>query len=134
MCLQAITCCLFFQNNYNVSSNGGTLDLLQRRGPDKSKSIELHVAKYKITFAASVLHMQGINVTEQPAVSNTGNLLLFNGEIFGGIEVQFSIMCKSLYLIETLLCLRKGIYDYIRKGETKKIFLRFIWSGILDLL
>lgn len=36
---------------------------------------------------ATVLHLRGTN-TSQPVEDESGNILLWNGEIFGGLQVQ----------------------------------------------
>ncbi|KAF8942877.1 hypothetical protein BGZ47_006047 [Haplosporangium gracile] len=41
-----------------------------------------------MTFYGAVLHLRGDIVTRQPHVSSTGNILLWNGEIFDGIAVD----------------------------------------------
>ena len=41
-----------------------------------------------MTFYGAVLHLRGDQVTRQPHVSFTGNVLLWNGEIFDGIAVD----------------------------------------------
>lgn len=38
-------------------------------------------------FAAAVLWMQGLEVTPQPSLDNSGNLLLWNGDVFSGCLV-----------------------------------------------
>ncbi|KAF9916373.1 hypothetical protein BX616_003924 [Lobosporangium transversale] len=42
----------------------------------------------EMTFYGAVLHLRGDRVTRQPHVSKTGNILLWNGEIFDGIFVD----------------------------------------------
>lgn len=46
-------------------------------------------------FHASVLHMRGDVVTSQPFVSKDGDVLLWNGEIFDGLEVRPGLSCLS---------------------------------------
>jgi asparagine synthetase B (glutamine-hydrolysing) len=60
--------------------------LLLRRGPDKLNKhvISEHVSQ--ITFLSSVLHLRG-DFTPQPIIDQSGNILIWNGEIFGGIDV-----------------------------------------------
>lgn len=36
----------------------------------------------------SVLHMRGQEIVSQPVMGEDGNILLWNGEIFGGIHVH----------------------------------------------
>uniref|UniRef100_A0A8C4TTN7 Asparagine synthetase domain-containing protein 1 n=1 Tax=Erpetoichthys calabaricus TaxID=27687 RepID=A0A8C4TTN7_ERPCA len=61
---------------------------LQRRGPDCSR----HVSRrdpgsgYECRFSGHVLHMRG-PLTPQPLEDDDGNVLLWNGEVFGGVPV-----------------------------------------------
>lgn len=43
---------------------------------------------FELRFHASVLHMRGPEVTEQPFESPEGDVLLWNGEIFDGLAVR----------------------------------------------
>ena len=53
---------------------------LRRRGPDASGS----AVAGGLYFAASVLHIRGDTaVTQQPHIDGAGNVLLWNGEVFG---------------------------------------------------
>lgn len=52
---------------------------------DTQSSNDIHV---ELTFYGAVLHLRGDTVTRQPHVSGTGNVLLWNGEIFDGIPVD----------------------------------------------
>lgn len=54
---------------------------LSKRGPDNVEVIE---AKPGLSFIGAVLHIQGEEIMKQPAVDEMGNLLLWNGEVFGG--------------------------------------------------
>ena len=40
-----------------------------------------------LLLIGSTLHIRGSSVTEQPLKDSNGNVLLWNGEIFAGIEV-----------------------------------------------
>lgn len=61
---------------------------LTNRGPDYNKDVTRTVTypEYKCLFSAHVLQMRG-GLTPQPLQDSAGNLLLWNGEIFGGLEV-----------------------------------------------
>ena len=65
---------------------------LQRRGPDhtnkKDCSIKNDHGKFCLSLVGTVLHLRG-SKTPQPLEDRHGNILLWNGEIFGGIEVNF---------------------------------------------
>ncbi|XP_013787823.1 asparagine synthetase domain-containing protein 1-like isoform X2 [Limulus polyphemus] len=63
--------------------------ILKRRGPDASSSKIIYIRdKVKAIFFASVLHLRGTSVVQQPYEDSYGNLLLWNGEIFHGLEVD----------------------------------------------
>ncbi|CAD5123732.1 DgyrCDS12049 [Dimorphilus gyrociliatus] len=62
-------------------------DCLKKRGPDSWLEKSIHNSAYCLHFFGSVLQMQG-NLTKQPLEDNLGNILLWNGEIFGGINIE----------------------------------------------
>jgi asparagine synthetase B (glutamine-hydrolysing) len=65
--------------------------LVGRRGPDADK-ILLHTTWSRLSAAVAgyVLHLRG-ELTPQPLTNDHGDFLLWNGEIFGGIEVYSQI-------------------------------------------
>ena len=48
--------------------------------PSDRISIELH---------ASVLHLRGKGTVKQPVVGDSGDCLLWNGQVFHGLDVRF---------------------------------------------
>ncbi|CAJ1078694.1 asparagine synthetase domain-containing protein 1 [Xyrichtys novacula] len=62
---------------------------LKRRGPNFSQDLTVRGSNpcYQCLFSAHVLHMRGL-LTPQPFQDDAGNVLLWNGEIFGGIPVR----------------------------------------------
>ncbi|BGP57132.1 hypothetical protein JCM8202v2_004772 [Rhodotorula sphaerocarpa] len=63
------------------------------RGPDASGECTRQVdhddgSKLELRFYGSVLHMRGDTVTPQPLIAPSGDALLWNGEIFDGLEVD----------------------------------------------
>lgn len=64
-----------------------------RAGPDASDSLIRHVQvrpkqpHWEMRFHASILHMRGKQVTVQPFTAPNGDVFLWNGEIFDGVEV-----------------------------------------------
>ncbi|XP_074599420.1 asparagine synthetase domain-containing protein 1 [Brevipalpus obovatus] len=56
--------------------------LLRNRGPDFTDCKTLKIDQLHLLFMASVLHMRGTSLTQQPVLDDHGNILLFNGEIF----------------------------------------------------
>ncbi|XP_063070044.1 asparagine synthetase domain-containing protein 1 [Engraulis encrasicolus] len=61
---------------------------LTNRGPDHSQDVTKSVIcpDFRCLFSAHVLHMKG-RLTAQPLQDTVGNLLLWNGEVFGGLAV-----------------------------------------------
>ncbi|KAF1382252.1 hypothetical protein PFLUV_G00141790 [Perca fluviatilis] len=64
-------------------------DLQDIRGPNLSQDLTVRGTNpsYRCFFSAHVLHMRGI-LTPQPFQDNAGNVLVWNGEIFGGLPVM----------------------------------------------
>ena len=64
--------------------------VLRRRGPDAQAEVvvgELHTTGFELHLTAAVLHMRGDACRPQPLRSDAGDVLLWNGEIFGGVAV-----------------------------------------------
>ncbi|KAM3608338.1 uncharacterized protein V6R79_023337 [Siganus canaliculatus] len=62
------------------------LEHLKRRGPSSSRELRVTDGCYHCLFSAHVLHMRGL-LTPQPVQDAAGNVLEWNGEIFGGLPV-----------------------------------------------
>ncbi|XP_073329194.1 asparagine synthetase domain-containing protein 1 [Pagrus major] len=60
---------------------------LKRRGPNLSQDLTVRGSCYQCLFSAHVLHLRG-RLTPQPVEDNAGNVLEWNGEIFGGLPVK----------------------------------------------
>ena len=78
-------------------------ELLSNRGPDLHGSchVNMHVGpkfdhKIKAEFYGHVLHLRG-SPTQQPLNDSNGNILLWNGEIFGGDFHVYLIYYSSLF-------------------------------------
>lgn len=76
-------------------------------GPDASNTLSLKVStdegtKLELRFFGSVLHMRGDKVTPQPLVSIAGDVLLWNGEIFDGVEVCSFLRRREIATSATL--------------------------------
>lgn len=72
-------------------------DLIQwisARGPDSLRTYKVQSSEpnsqqsLELTFTSSVLHLRGREVTVQPLVSNTGDVLCWNGEVWQGLDVH----------------------------------------------
>ncbi|KAL5021075.1 hypothetical protein ScPMuIL_000230 [Solemya velum] len=88
--------CLFSKDYVDQNSE------LSSRGPDISStsSVLLCDSNYSLQLIGHVLHIRG-QPTPQPVTHSNGNKLLWNGEIFGGIEVQSS-KCDTDVLLDVL--------------------------------
>jgi len=74
-----------------IISSAGNGGLLQRRGPDYQGYMETWLdSTWKVLSYSTVLHMRG-ELCKQPVCNSTsGGILLWNGEVFGGIQVKFT--------------------------------------------
>jgi len=97
-----ICCCLFAENersrsNFQVVSKS-VLPHLERRGPDHTGTKEFTITNdhetFCLTLIGTVLHLRG-SKTPQPLIDECGNVLLWNGEIFGGVEVMYVKLHKD---------------------------------------
>ena len=75
---------LFVESGLNVDS----------AGPDYKGSLHRTVdsgsGDVELRFHAAILHMRGRQVTKQPFVAENGDIFLWNGEIFDGLDVRLS--------------------------------------------
>ncbi|RHZ01475.1 hypothetical protein DYB35_000788, partial [Aphanomyces astaci] len=62
---------------------------VSRRGPDHVGTYERRVASIDRTLVmvSAVLHLRGTQLCEQPVHDRHGNVLLWNGEVFGGASI-----------------------------------------------
>jgi len=70
---------------------------ISSRGPDSIQTHTVHLpplnstsqtTNLTVTFTSSVLHLRGPAITVQPLISQSGNILCWNGEIWKGIPIQ----------------------------------------------
>jgi asparagine synthetase B (glutamine-hydrolysing) len=90
-------CGIFVSVGFRGSSNAVPdeyVDWISARGPD---SLQSHTAQIlagdsehalELTFTSSVLHLRGKQVTVQPLLSQCGDILCWNGEIWKGLDVK----------------------------------------------
>ncbi|XP_022318246.2 asparagine synthetase domain-containing protein 1-like isoform X2 [Crassostrea virginica] len=80
-------CCVLLRGE--VKDNwDSSCSRLKNRGPDASSRAEVAIdPQTHIAFIGHVLHMRG-DLTPQPTGDSHGNYLLWNGEIFGGLQVE----------------------------------------------
>ncbi|KAI5091194.1 asparagine synthetase domain-containing protein 1 [Silurus meridionalis] len=130
-------CCVVSLSSSQCTLHNHVYERLRRRGPDHSQDITREVSdpEYACLFSAHVLHMRG-SPTPQPLQDDDGNLLLWNGEVFGGLTVQpekndtkvildHLSMCKSPSDVLSILGQVKGPWAiiYYQKEE------HCIWFG-----
>lgn len=110
---------------------------LKRRGPNRSQDLTVTGTSpcYQCFFSAHVLHMRGF-LTPQPVQDNTGNVLLWNGEIFGGLPVtpeqndtavvsQQLASCNSPSEVLSVLSTIRGPWGFIYYQK----FGDYLWFG-----
>lgn len=90
-------CGILFSIAFRDSPSAVHNDLIpyiSSRGPDslQTHSIQISVGdsqqSLELTFTSSVLHLRGQKVTVQPLVSETGDVLCWNGEVWQGLNLQ----------------------------------------------
>ncbi|XP_061142292.1 asparagine synthetase domain-containing protein 1 [Syngnathus typhle] len=99
--------------------------LLKRRGPDSSKDAIVSGCQlpYRCLFSAHVLHMRGL-LTTQPLQDPAGNILLWNGEVFGALQLlptendtavvlQRLSSCSDPCDILSFLCTVRGPWGFV---------------------
>lgn len=99
-------------------------DLIERisfRGPDSLGTHRIHLSDdnskraLELTFTSSVLHLRGQQVTKQPLVSGSGDVLCWNGEIWQGLDVQDDEN-DGVALLEALIA-EERVWDVMGKLE-----------------
>ncbi|XP_056391634.1 asparagine synthetase domain-containing protein 1-like isoform X1 [Hyla sarda] len=110
---------------------------LQRRGPNSSHEL-LHTDyshNYSCFFSGHVLHLRG-QLTPQPLQDKKGNIFLWNGEVFGGVDVpgaandtevmfQNIVACDSEHDILSLISKVQGPWAFIYYQKKK----HNLWFG-----
>lgn len=71
-----------FKNNNELFKH--LVNLIKNRGPDDFNIEEVNDL---IVMIGAVLHLRGIDIVRQPVQDDLGNVLLWNGEIYDGLEV-----------------------------------------------
>jgi asparagine synthetase B (glutamine-hydrolysing) len=88
-----------------AASGGGGADVdalvaaltrvLHRRGPDACGQATFAGPASGGTLLAHVLHLRGDTMALQPCRSDDGDLLCWNGEVFGGLDVPAGRRCVA---------------------------------------
>ena len=86
-CLMGITKQIFFYY-FDVQISAACQECsLHNRGPDAQGKCDVQLNEtLSGVFCGTTLHFRG-NLTLQPLKDDEGNVLLWNGEVFGGIQV-----------------------------------------------
>ncbi|KAB0797954.1 hypothetical protein PPYR_08947 [Photinus pyralis] len=133
--------CMFEANSHDADNCLCTYNCIQptvnRRGPDYHSSVTLDFENHSFVFGASVLWLQGKEMTKQP-VENEQSVFIFNGDIFGGTSIPSDVrknfgdtipllhlLEKSEDVIDDLMNLQ-GPYSfvYLNKKRSKLYFGR----------
>lgn len=125
MCGICCTIDLSLQHDFKNLLKGSATRHLKRRGPSCSHHLTKNVPShgYQCLFSGHVLHLRG-QLTKQPLQDDNGNVFLWNGEVFGGVNVgdldnDTQIMfhhltsCNSESDILTLLSSVRGPWSFI---------------------
>ncbi|KAK7154461.1 hypothetical protein R3I94_007706 [Phoxinus phoxinus] len=80
-------CCVVSLTTPHVPLEECVHENLKCRGPNCSRDITVTISDCSLLFSAHVLHMRGC-LTPQPLQDDNGNMLLWNGEVFGGLRVE----------------------------------------------
>uniref|UniRef100_A0A1E1XSL4 Putative asparagine synthase n=1 Tax=Amblyomma sculptum TaxID=1581419 RepID=A0A1E1XSL4_AMBSC len=119
-----------------------TVELLRRRGPEGCQLEEVKVGSAaRFTLLATVLGLRGRQLTLQPAKDELGNLLAWNGEIFGGLKVsdkecdtnfllhQLSHCASESELLNTISCIEgPWAFVYFKRNEKQLWFGRDVFG------
>lgn len=101
-----------------VGGNENLIDLLNElnrailnRGPNGISTVQVDT----ITFTSSILHIQGNLMATQPFIDEDGNILLWNGEVFDGIDLPLEESDTKFVAerLKNVFCLSGSICDFL---------------------
>ena len=75
------------------ASHNDLVDWISARGPDSLQTHRIQLPgsdsqpSLELAFTSSVLHLRGHEVTVQPLISEAGDVLCWNGEVWDGLEI-----------------------------------------------
>ncbi|XP_076809825.1 asparagine synthetase domain-containing protein 1-like isoform X1 [Clavelina lepadiformis] len=119
---------------------------LKRRGPDQHDKIEIEFDGQHLLLASWVLHMRGSEFVPQPARSSSGNVLLWNGELYAGFKVpkgvsDTEVVVQQLEIqsnetsVESIMSLMRGPWAFVYfQKTTKKLWFGRDYFGRRSLL
>ncbi|XP_021091221.1 asparagine synthetase domain-containing protein 1 [Mesocricetus auratus] len=131
-----ICCCVGFSvEHFRKELREDLLYKLRRRGPDSSKQLLKSGVNYQCLFSGHVLHLRGV-LTAQPVEDESGNVFLWNGEVFDGVQleaedndtqVMFSSLsaCKNESDILSLFSKVQGPWSFIYYQASS----HYLWFG-----
>ncbi|KAG4304448.1 hypothetical protein PORY_002158 [Pneumocystis oryctolagi] len=74
----------------NQDDNKENIDLVNFRGPDGFKTIDIELNHVKLKMCCSVLNLRGNrDIVLQPIENDYGDVLFWNGEVWDGLEMAF---------------------------------------------
>ncbi|OQR88312.1 asparagine synthetase domain-containing protein [Achlya hypogyna] len=76
---------------------------INRRGPDHCASVRPSCGDTFVELSAAVLHLRGGTMAQQPAMDASGNVLLWNGEVFGGATPPIPLTSSDTSYVANLL-------------------------------
>lgn len=85
-------CCILLPNQATIDVSEKYIQRNSRlvnRGPDSSSfhTVDLRCGA-QLKFCGHVLHLRGTDLVKQPAIHDNGDVLLWNAEVFGGVQVD----------------------------------------------
>ncbi|CAB3362511.1 Hypothetical predicted protein [Cloeon dipterum] len=125
------------KNNKLLSLKSHFKSSILKRGPDCSSELEFNLEGWNAYLFASVLGLQGAEITSQPAIDEEGNLLLWNGDVFGGPTIppatsDTTFLSQSLQStqgsqkdIVNILCSVEGPWSFVYWNRSTKE----LWFG-----
>jgi asparagine synthetase B (glutamine-hydrolysing) len=75
------------------ASHDDLVEWIAARGPDSLQTHRIQLPatdsqpSLELTFTSSVLHLRGNEVTVQPLISEVGDILCWNGEVWAGLKI-----------------------------------------------
>ncbi|KTW29523.1 uncharacterized protein T551_02139 [Pneumocystis jirovecii RU7] len=111
------------------------IDLVNSRGPDGLRTIEIELKNIKLEISCSVLNLRGNKgAVLQPVINDCGDILCWNGEVWDGLEMAFSdndtvqimkAFSKPLADILEIISDIRGPYSFIYLDKKKEE----LWYG-----
>lgn len=111
------------------------IEFVNNRGPDGYNIVEIMVKEIKLKIYCSVLHLRGKgSITLQPLKNDRGDLFCWNGEVWNGLEMEFTDN-DAICLMNALSKPFTNVIDVLRMIEGPYSFIFFekdkerLWYG-----